>query len=256
MDGLSSPKILIIDADSSVTEPVCAYFHALGASCRAAKTLAEGRAYLAEGGYDAAISELFLPDGKGTELLGSLPLVIFSAEKDDEEIVNALSLGAADYILKPCSPRVLAARLFKIVPPRKDIVSRYGLTLDLRFRSASYLGQPVKLTSSEFNILFFLMTHRGEYFTADEIYERVWNAPSLQTGVVRFHISNLKKALFAATGKNMILSGFGVGYAFAAEEPQTPFWRPSPAERAFLSHPKVCPVSFSISALRQNSFSQ
>lgn len=219
MDGFTSRKILLIDADEGVTQPLCKYFSLLGFDCRATKTLAEGRAVLSGGAVLAVISELCLPDGKATELIGSgPPVVILSSVCKDEEIIEAFSLGAVDYILKPCSPPVLEARLTSKQLLRIRTLSHCGLSLDKGLRIASYLGRPLKLTSSEFNILFFLMTHPGKFFTADEIYERVWNAASLQTSVVRFHISNLKKAVLAATGKNLILTEFGVGYAFVAED--------------------------------------
>lgn len=219
MNNLTFRKILIIDADENAALPLCKHFGLLGFDCRAAKTLAEGKAFLAEGGFDAVISELFLPDGKATDLIGETPpLFILSSADGDDEIVEALSLGVSDYILKPCSPRVMEARLAARLPVKVQAVEHCGLTLDKRLRTASYLGKSLKLTSSEFNILFFLMTHPGKFFTADEIYEKVWNAASLQTSVVRFHISNLKKTLFSVTGKNLILSEFGVGYAFADGE--------------------------------------
>lgn len=212
-------KLLLLDADERVTAPLCRHFGLLGFGCRAAKTLAEAKRLIEENDFDAAISELVLSDGRATELIGSLPaLFVLSSVCDDEEVIAALSLGARDYVFKPCSPRVLAARILPRLPERIQNVRHGGLVLDKRLRTASYLEQPLKLTSSEFNILFFLMTHPGEFFTADEIYERVWNAASLQTSVVRFHISNLKKALLAVTGRNLILTGFGMGYAFAADD--------------------------------------
>lgn len=218
MNGLTPQKILFIDGEN-VTSPLCKHFGLLGVDCRAAKTLAEGRALLSEGAFRAVVSELFLPDGKATCLIGeAAPLFILSSVESEEEIIEALSLGAADYILKPCSPRVLEARLAARLPAASRTVSRYGLSLDKGLRTADYLGKPLKFTSSEFNILYFLMTHPGKFFTADEIYESVWHAASLQTSVVRFHISNLKKTIFSVTGKNLILSGFGMGYAFAPED--------------------------------------
>lgn len=220
MNNLFDRKILIADADESVTLPLLGHLERLGNVCRAEKTIKACRDALSREHFDAVISELFLADGKATDLLGGEglpPLFICSAEAEDEDIVEALSLGAADYILKPCSPRVIAARVGARLPPRNRSFSYGGLTLDMGSRTASYLGQPVKLTSSELNILCFLMTYPGKFFPADVIYEKVWNASSMQTSVVRFHISNLKKALYSVTGKNLILSEFGTGYAFASD---------------------------------------
>lgn len=216
MDGFTSLKILVIDPDDEA--PLCRHFGLLGYDCRAVKTVAEGKALLAKDVYAAVISGLFLPDGKATDLIGDSPVFVFSSVTSDEEIIDALSRGAADYILKPCSPRVMEARLAPKLLKKAQTAEWSGLLLDRRSRAASYRGTPIKLTSSEFNILFFLMTNDGKFFTADEIYERVWNAASLQTSVVRFHISNLKKTLLSVTGKNFIRSEFGMGYAFVPED--------------------------------------
>ncbi len=216
MDCLFARRILIIDGNA---ETLSKYLEELGNLCRIANTLQAGRAFLAAEPFDGVISEWVLPDGKAADLLGEgiPPLVVYSDRTDDADVIDALSHGAADYVFKPCSPRVLALRLFLRLPPRGNRMERHGLALDMDLRAVTYRGQPVKLTSSEFNILCFLMAHPGIFFPADTIYEKVWNASSMQTSVVRFHIANLKRALLAATGKNLIFSEFGAGYAFAKE---------------------------------------
>ena len=218
MDCLFNRRILILD-DEAEALPLLQYFGEFGNICRAKSTLQAGRALLAAEPFDGVISEWVLPDGTAADLLGEgvPPLLVYSSETDDSAVLEALSRGAADYVFKPCSPRVLALRLFLRLPPRGNRMERHGLALDMDLRAVTYRGQPVKLTSSEFNILCFLMAHPGVFFTTDTIYEKVWNASSMQTSVVRFHIANLKRALLAATGKNLIVSEFGAGYAFAKE---------------------------------------
>ncbi len=219
MENEFSPKILLIDAEGAV-RPFCEYFGQIGYLVRASETLGGARQFLLREKFDAVVCELHLPDGEADELLSECPspVVVFSAETSDEAVIRAFSLGASDYIFKPCSPRVMAARLERRLSLRDGAIAGHGITIDATMRTALYGGKPIKLTSSEFNILCFLMAHPGEFFTADTIYERVWKMPSMQTSVVRFHISNLKKTIFSVTGKNLILSGFGMGYAFAAEE--------------------------------------
>lgn len=216
MDPLFYRKILIIDPDA---EGLCDFLSRCGSICRAVKTFKEGRAALSEESFDLVICELSLADGNAAELSGAVmpPVVIYSAENSDDSVVDALSRGAVDYIFKPCSPRVLAARIGHKLPPRTQTIRSHGLALDMGMRVATYCGQPVKLTSSEFHILCFLMTHPGKFFSADTIYEKVWNASSMQTSVVRFHISNLKKTLLSVTGQNLILTEFGAGYAFVPD---------------------------------------
>ena len=219
MDTELQRKILIVDAESAA-RPFCDYFAQIGYSAFTAETIADARRFLLREKADAVISELRLPDGEAGDLYqeSSAPVIVFSEETSDEAVIRALSLGAADYIFKPCSPPVMAARLERRLCLRSRSFTGYGITLNVAMRTALYDGKPLKLTSSEFNILCFLMAHPGQFFTADTIYERVWKMPSMQTSVVRFHISNLKRTIFSVTGKNLILSGFGTGYAFASED--------------------------------------
>ena len=223
MNTLFERKILIIEDDASIYVPICDHFRISGCYCTVARTIAEGQAKLSELQFDAIVLDILLPDGYGTELFSSgrplPPVIILSSLNEDEDILEGLSLGAADYVIKPCSPRVLEARLsLRLLPKNKAVITSHGLTLNLNMRTVSYLGKLVKLTSSEFNILYFLMTHPGKFFTADAIYENVWKASSMQTSVVRFHITNLRKTILSTTGKNLILTEFGMGYAFAKEE--------------------------------------
>ncbi len=221
MYGNFNRKILIIDADESSDAAISEYFGGLGYVCRAVTTLKEGISCLSEEKFDGVISEFNLPDGAICDLLGKSglpPIIVYSAESGDDAIVETLNRGAADYVLKPCSPRVMAARLESRLPAENKTIECRGLSLNVNLRAVSYCGQPVRLTSCEFNILRFLMTNPGKFFTADEIYEKVWNAVSMQTSVIRFHISNLKKTLLAATGKNLIVSEFGTGYTFAPDD--------------------------------------
>ncbi len=169
--------------------------------------------------FDAVISELAFSDGKAFDLLsdGCPPVIVLSTLHGDDEVVGALSAGCSDYVFKPCSPRVMAARL-EARFTKGNAFEYFGLSLNVSLRQVKYHGIPVKLTSSEFDILSFLMAHAGEFFSTDEIYQNVWHASSLQTSVVRVHLANLKRAIHTATGQNLIIQKFGTGYAFASED--------------------------------------
>lgn len=213
-------KILILDPDANALPPLKEYLERQGFECRTGTSVRDGLTLLADESFDAVISELRFDDGRVTDLLtdGYPPVMVFSASRDEDEIVGALSLGCSDYVFKPCSPRVMAARLGARFSVKANAFEYYGLLLDLSLRQVTYRGEPVKLTSCEFDILGFLMAHPGEFFSGDEIYKNVWHTASMQTSVVRFHLANLKRAILAATGKNLIIQKFGAGYAFASED--------------------------------------
>ena len=160
--------------------------------------------------------DVILPDGSGLKLLeraGDTPVIILSDLGSDGNVLEGFSAGAADYV-------VIEARMsLRLLPRANAQISSYGLVLDLAKRTAVYNKRQLDLTSSEFNILMFLMQNAGKFFTAAEIYEQVWKMPYLNTTTIKAHLSNLRKKMLAASKScaELILTEFGKGYAFTGD---------------------------------------
>ena len=125
--------------------------------------------------------------------------------------------AASEYIVKPASPRVIEARMaLRLLPPKEARLCRHGMLLDMSTRTASYQSRQLELTSSEFNILMFLMQNAGVYFSANAIYEKVWRMPHLNTQTIRIHLHNLRKKMLQISDEcgALILTEFGKGYTF------------------------------------------
>ena len=214
--------LLFIEDETNTRKQNAEYFRQQNNIVYEADTLEKAMKYLSEKSFDAIVLDLILPDGEGLELLQYKPLppvLILSNLGSDLDILEGLSAGAVDYIIKPCSPKVLEARLsLRLLPKEDSIIKSCGLLLDLKERTASYNGLPVLLTGSEFNILAFLVQHPNLYFNAAEIYEQVWKMPSLNSTSIKYHISNLRQKLIKISGKNLILTAFGKGYSFLNKE--------------------------------------
>src|SRR5699024_9240920 len=109
-------------------------------------------------------------------------------------------------------PRLIEARLsLRLLPDDKGRICICGLTADAISRTAEYDGKQLSLTGSEFNILWYLMNHAGVYFDAVTLYEEVWQMPSLKTNSIKYHISNLRRKIKAASDKDLIVTEFGKG---------------------------------------------
>lgn len=110
---------------------------------------------------------MILPDGNGIALLENLrqtPVIILSDLGADENVIDGFNAGAADYIIKLCSPQVIEARMaLRLLPSTKADISIGGLTLNVSGRTTFYKNTALVLTSSEFNILMFLMQNAGAY---------------------------------------------------------------------------------------------
>lgn len=220
MKTVECKNILIVEDGDALRQSLAEHFGCRNA-VRTAKTLAEGCAALAEKTFDAVILDLVLPDGNGLSLFDAInsetPVVILSDLGSDESILEGLGRGATDYLVKPVSLSVLEAKLaLRMLPPKEAVLSKNGLTIDLSKRTVRFFDTPIDLTSSEFNILAFLMRNAGKSFSAAEIYEQIWQMPHLNTQTIRIHLHNLRKKLMQISDEcgALIMTEFGKGYFF------------------------------------------
>lgn len=214
-------KILIVEDDHALALELCEYFRKRENHVVWAKTLQEANLALNET-FDGIILDLILPDGIGFDLLKNknlCPVVILSTLNSDFDILEGFDAGALDYIVKPCSPEVIETRLaVRLRPKDKAELTIKGLTINCNTRTLKFNGQNISLTSTEFNILWFLMNNAGIFFNTDTIYKKIWNEPSLKNTSIKFHISNLRRKLKSTTNEDLIITQFGKGYAFATVE--------------------------------------
>lgn len=219
MNKVEYKNILIVEDGNRLRESLAAYFSERN-KVTACKNLKEAVAAVKDNGYDIVLLDLILPDGNGKELinlLGQTPVIILSDLGTDENIIDGFSAGATDYIVKPASMPLIEARMaLRLLPISKAAISLGGLTLNVNSRTAVYGGRTLDLTSSEFNILTFLMQHKGAFYTANEIYEQVWKVPHLNTATIKTHLSNLRKKMLAVSEDcaALLVTKFGNGYAF------------------------------------------
>ena len=216
-------KLLFVEDNDALKREMVAYF-SLQNTVFTASDVEEAVGILEKNGnFDAVVLDLILKNSMGMELFGAFPVlppvVILSSLDGEDSILTGLTSGAADYVVKPCSMRLLEAHIALRLLPAADAVETFGnFSVDANTRTVKYQNMPIALTPSEFNILFFLVKHRGEYFTADEIYEKIWCAPSLRTTTIRAHLSSLRRKLKAAMpAGDIIRTEFNKGYCFTGE---------------------------------------
>lgn len=220
MNKVEFKNVLIVEDGDALRDKLTGYLSAKN-NVTACRNLKEAIAAATENRYDIVLLDLILPDGNGIELmeyLGQTPVVILSDLGSDENILNGFTAGAADYIVKPCSTQIIEARMaLRLLPDSKAEISLNGLTLNISNRTTVYENTLLDLTSSEFNILMFLMQNAGKFYTANEIYEKVWKMPHLNTETIKKHLSNLRKKMLAVSDNcaALLVTKFGNGYAFA-----------------------------------------
>lgn len=222
MQDIFDRKILFVEDDIELLSRMTKWFRSKGNHVREATSLFDAKNVLENFKPDMIVLDVILPDGSGLELLTTFadlpPVIILSDLGDEANILDGLQAGAVDYIVKPCSMSLLEARMrLRLLPATKAVVECGGLKIDSHHRTVLCYGKPLSLTSSEFNILWFFVNHPNRFFTADEIYEQVWGAPSLQTTTIRRHLSTLRQKLKEISQENLIHTEFGKGYILLPE---------------------------------------
>ena len=179
---------------------------------------------------DIIVLDLMLPgiDGlevckrlKNDSLTNHIPILMLTAKSEDSDIVIGLELGADDYMIKPFSPKVLTAKI-KALLRRKSVlepesgdsvIEYYGIRINHELREVSAEGEIISLTSTEFDILYFLLKRPGTVYSRAQIVDNVKGDDYPVTDrSVDFHIVSLRKKL-GGSGK-LIETVRGVGYRF------------------------------------------
>ena len=149
-------------------------------------------------------------------LLGETAIIMLTAHDDVADKVNALGLGADDYVPKPFSFEELLARIRAVL--RRQTNSEepltYGdLSLNPTAREVSRNGQLVDLTTREYDLLLILMRHPRQVLTRDQILEQVWGyTAELETNALEVHMGHLRQKLETRNGSRVIQTIRGVGY--------------------------------------------
>jgi DNA-binding response OmpR family regulator len=224
MLGAMQPRTVLVVEDEA---PI--------AAAVAARLRSEGfRVEIAHSGPDAVqachrlrpalvVLDLMLPGLDGLEVLRRIqderpvPVLMLTARDSETDLLVGFGLGADDYVTKPFSPRELVARVHAILrrieraqaPPGAAI--RVGdVELDPAARRARRGGDPVHLTPTEFDLLYFLGVRPGVVFTRDQLMAEVWGWPNgsgMRT--VDSHVQALRRKL----GAGVVRTVHGVGYA-------------------------------------------
>lgn len=185
------PKILVVDDEEDILELLRYNLAKEGYTIECVNT-GEDALIRAESGWpDLIILDLMLPRVNGLEVCRRLknaegtkhiPIVMLTAKGEDADIVAGLELGADDYVTKPFSVRVLAARVRavlrrneeqKAASPVRGPVKIHEISINPARFEVLVSGQAVELTATEFNLLYFLASRPGWVFTRNQIIDGV-----------------------------------------------------------------------------------
>jgi DNA-binding response OmpR family regulator len=227
----STRPVLIIEDDANTASLIALYLEREGFQPLMAGDGETGLAMVREHRPVLVILDLMLPRMDGWEVCRRLrrdskvPVIMLTARGDEIDRVAGLTLGADDYVVKPFSPRELAARVQAVLRRTETAVEKaprkyvHGdLVLDLDKRRLCIRGRPTDLTRHEYTLLGALMAEPGRTFTRDELIECIYPRGEAMVidRVVDVHIGKLRQKIEPdLSSPRYILTVRGVGYRFA-----------------------------------------
>jgi two-component system copper resistance phosphate regulon response regulator CusR len=217
-------KLLVIEDDRTVGQYVKRGLAEAGSQVDLVADGAEGLRVASEGHYDVVVLDLRLPSMEGREVLRTLrdrgntvPVLVLTAQDAVDFKVQALRMGADDYVTKPFALEELLARVEAlgrrpkaIAPPLLRVAD---LVVDTGSREVRRGGRPVELTPKEYAVLEYLVRHRGRVMPRTLITEYAWDYHfDPGTNIVDVVITRLRKKIDQAREPKLIHTVRGVGY--------------------------------------------
>ena len=221
-------QILLIEDEPGIVDFLERGLKAYGFDVTSALDGVSGTDEALNGSFDLVVLDMMLPGRSGLEVLAVLqdakpnvPVIILTARTEVEDRVTGLDAGAVDYLTKPFSLRELAARIraqLRVAAQAASTTVRAGeLELDLLTREVHRAGKPVRLSTTEFELLAYLMRNPGQVLSREQILRAVWGYDyDPGTNVVDVYIGYLRRKLRNGGGGAPIATVRSVGYRFDA----------------------------------------
>ena len=226
--------ILIVEDDEQIRDGIEIYLKSQGYETFKAADGLEGLEIIHREKIHLAIIDVMMPRMDGISMVRELrkeydfPVIMLSAKSEEVDKIKGLNMGADDYVTKPFQPMELLARVhshlrryaryLELAQNRQSSQSEKiytigGLEVNEERVEVRVDGELVKMTPIEFKILLLLIKSPGRVFSAEEIYERVWNERAVNTDTVMVHVRNIRgKIEYNPREPKYLKVVWGIGY--------------------------------------------
>jgi two-component system KDP operon response regulator KdpE len=227
---MNNPTVLVIDDENSLRDFVRRNLEVRGFTVITAANGLEALAIFYTKPADLVILDVMMPKMDGLETLRRIrqnslvPVIILSALGEESDKIQALNLGADDYLTKPFGVGELLARVQAVLrraqwiepPARQGRLVRGDIVADLEQHQVTVRGQEIELTPTEFNLLVYLMEHTGKVLPHQTILKNVWGPEYGQEAeYLRVYVGRLRQKLEAdPNNPRYLFTERGVGYSF------------------------------------------
>ena len=212
-----------------VEEGVQIYLQSQGYEVFQAADGIEGLEIIEKEDIHLAIVDIMMPRMDGIRMTMKLrekydfPVIMLSAKSEEVDKITGLNIGADDYVTKPFTPMELMARVnsqlrryrkfLEKLAPKENVHVIGGLEINEEAVEVTMDGNPVKLTPIEYKILLLLAKNPGRVFSAEEIYERVWQEKAINTDTIMVHVRNIREKIeIDPKNPKYLKVVWGVGY--------------------------------------------
>ena len=224
--------VLVVEDDKEIREGVEIYLKSQGYEVFQAADGVEGLEVIEKEDIHLAIVDIMMPRMDGISMVVKLrekydfPVIFLSAKSEEVDKIMGLNMGADDYVTKPFTPMELLARVNSQLRRYRRFMEKLGdkeensrihtiggLEINEDNVEVTVDGEPVKMTPIEYKILLLLMKNPGRVFSAEEIYERVWNERAVNTDTIMVHVRNIREKIELNPREPKYLKVvWGVGY--------------------------------------------
>ncbi|HCW52417.1 MAG TPA: DNA-binding response regulator [Clostridium sp.] len=225
-------NVLVVEDEKEICDAIGIYLKNQGYNVFKACNGIEGIKVIEKENIHLAIVDIMMPKMDGITMVMKLrehyefPVIMLSAKSEEMDKIMGLNIGADDYVTKPFNPMELLARVnsqlrrykkyLNVVKGKNEKSNIYevgGIELNTDTKEVTVDGEGVKLTPKEFNILELLMKNPGRVFSAEEIYERVWNEAAISTETIMVHVRNIREKIeIDSKNPRYLKVVWGVGY--------------------------------------------
>ncbi|MEO5806143.1 response regulator [Devosia sp.] len=227
---MSKPRILVVDDEPQIQRFLRPALAAVDYEMIEATTVAEAKRLIVTRSPDVVVLDLGLPDGDGKEVIAAvrawsqIPIIVLSARDRESEKIDALDLGANDYVEKPFGIGELLARIRNALRlhaaiPATSTLAFADVLIDTRQHRVSRAGQDIHLTPKEFDLLVLLAQNAGRMMTHRQILIQIWGPAHVEdVQYLRVLVGQLRAKLEPDPAHpSLIRNEAGVGYRLAPD---------------------------------------
>lgn len=227
---MNNPIVLVVDDERSLRDFVRRNLEVRGFDVLTASNGLEALAHFNTNNVDLVILDVMMPRMDGLETIRRIrqsslvPIIVLSALGEENDKIQALNMGADDYLTKPFGVGELLARLQAVLrrtqwtesPARQGRIVRGDIVADLERHVVTVHGTPIELTPTEFSLLVYLMEHAGKVLPHQTILQHVWGPEyGPESEYLRVYIGRLRQKIeLDPSNPHYLITERGIGYSF------------------------------------------